>query len=201
MTKATLTIKEAIEEIAATGVRPSAEQVDSMCLKVDTAAAEAEAAAERLKKVKEPLLAAVRAFGSVPETAPRTRRLAGTLYVADSTVNTKTDIVDSAVADLRSKLKEHRKSVLFDQLFETIESFALLKDAAELLKIGIGGLPEPRQAEILGLYAQCFNANTSKPSLSVDLLTVLREREAKAEEKAAKKAARAAKPAKKGGSK
>jgi hypothetical protein len=174
---------------------PTPQAIDAMCMAVDTAAAAADKAAAELKDAKAPLLTLVRLYGSVPETAPRTKRLLGTLYVADSTVNTKTEIVDASVAALRTKLKDHRKSALFAQLFESVESFALQKNAAELLKIGIGGLPESQQTEILTLYAQCFNAKTNAPSLSVDLIEALREKESEAERKAEEKAAKAAKKA------
>jgi|GEM_PF-6028095 len=178
-----------------TPTMPTTTEIDDMCALVDSAAANVERAQKILSEAKAPLLESVRTFGSVPETAPRTRRLFGTLYVADSTVNTKTEIVDAAVAALRNKLKDHRKSALFAQMFESVESFALQKNAAELLKIGIGGLLESEQTEILTLYALCFNAKTSAPSLSVDLVTALQEKEAKAAEKKANKAAREAKKA------
>ena len=175
--------------------RPNPEQIDDLCIAFDTARAKLQAAQQSVEESKAALLPIVRAHGSVPAGAEKTKRLEGTLYVADSTVTTTTEVIEPAVVELMCELLKARKSALFHEVFEPITKHVLRKTGGELLRLGIAAMPQARQAHILGIYARCFDAKSKAPTLSVDLVQAVKQREEEALAKAAKKAA------KKGGSK
>jgi hypothetical protein len=172
---------------------PTPKQIDDLCLAYDSARAKVEAAEAIAKEAKDALLVVVRAHGFVPVGAEKTRRLEGTLYIADSTVSTKTEVKESSVINLMFELLRCKKSKLFHECFEPITKHILRKGASEYLKLGIASMPQSRQNIILAMFASCFDAKTSAPSLSVDLVETLKRKENEAAAKALKKAAAAAK--------
>lgn len=172
---------------------PTPAEVDAQCEKFDAAKIAADQAGQTLSTVKGELLATVQDFGYTPTNAEKTTRLEGILYVADATIASTVEVNEAAVGELQSELSRLRKPRLFGELFQRKVKHALKKDAADTLKIAIGGFDESTQTRLLGIFASCFSVNTKAPALSVELATVLRKKEAEAAEKAARKAARAAK--------
>ncbi|MDR3723294.1 MAG: hypothetical protein P4K83_02240 [Terracidiphilus sp.] len=175
--------------------RPIPEKVDEMCLDFDTKKSTAEAAQQKLSEAKGILLTAIEAYGYQPAGAPKTKRLEGGIYIADQTTGSSNEIVEAKVNELRSELSRLTLSKVFPQLFATVTTHSLMKNAASTLKIYIGGLDSETQAHVLGIFAQCINVKVKAPSVSVDLVATLREKEAEAAEKAARKAEREAKRA------
>jgi hypothetical protein len=173
--------------------KPSPEEIDTLCLAVDTAAADAELANSKLSAAKATLLVIVREFGYVPTRAEKTKRLEGILYVADSTVGSKIEIDEEAVAELQLELSRAKKPSVFGELFETNTKHTLRKSAGDVLKLALANLVDKKQAALLGIFARCFRNDSKAPSITVDLLEVVKAKEAKAEATAAKKAAKAVK--------
>lgn len=181
---------------------PTAKEIDELCLALDNAKVKLAAAQADVDAAKEALLPIVRAHGIIPAGAEKTKRLQGLLYVADSTVTTTTEVIEPAVVDLMVELLQRRKSKLFHEVFEPQTKHTLRKSGGEVLALGIAAMPESVRTHILGLYARCFDAKSKSPTLSVDLVETVKQREIEAAEKAERKAASAAKKAaKKGGGK
>jgi hypothetical protein len=181
---------------------PTPKEIDDLCLKFDEAKIAADKAAEKLSTAKGDLLAIVQNHGYMPADASKTKRLEGTIYVADATTSSTIKVKDAAVATLQSELSRLAKPKLFGELFDTEVKHSLKKNAAQTLNLAIGGLPEDKRSHLLALYGSCLDVNTKTPTLSVELVAALREKEAAAQAKAEKKAAREAKKAaKKGGAK
>jgi hypothetical protein len=181
---------------------PTPTEVDALCLRFDQAKIVADDAAEKLSTAKGELLVIVQNYGYMPADASKTKRLEGVIYVADAITSSTFKIIEALVAKLQSELSRLGKPKIFGEIFETEVKHTLKKNAAQTLKLAIGGFPESIQSRLLALYGSCLDVNTKTPALSVELVAALREKEAAAEAKAAKKAERdAKKAAKKGGAK
>jgi len=191
--------------MTASNPRPTPTQIDDLCLKFDAAKIEVEKDEQAFSTAKGELLAAVQDFGFMPTAAPKTKRLEGILYIADATVSTTVTVDEARVAELESELSRMKKPYVFREMFERKVQHILLKDAAGTLKLAIGGLAPEVQKRLSILFATCFKPKSKAPSLTVDLVAALRQKEAeaqaKAEAKALKAAAKTAKAAKKAGPK
>jgi hypothetical protein len=172
--------------------------VDGLCMNFDAAKAAVEEAQQNFSAAKGALLAIVQNFGYVPANAEKTKRLEGTLYIADATVASTVEIVEAPVGELQSELSRLKLPKVFMKLFERKVKHTLRKDAAGTLKLAIGGFADDVQTRLLALFSSCFNVNSKAPALSVELAAALRQKEAEAIAKAERKAAKAAK---KGGAK
>jgi hypothetical protein len=164
------------------------EYIDDLCIHFDNAKIEADGAQQKLSGAKGELLAAVQAWGYVPAHAEKTMRLEGQLYIADATVASTVEINEASVGELQSELSRLKRAPVFRKCFELKVKHVLLKDAADTLKLAIGGFAEDVQKRLLGIFAGCFAVNTKAPALSVYLADALRKKEAAAAERAAKKA-------------
>jgi hypothetical protein len=172
---------------------PTPAQVDDLCILFDDRKSAVENAQQKFAEAKGELLEAVEDFGSVPAHAPKTKRLEGVIYIADSTRASTIEIDEARVAELEQELSRYKVPKVFNILFERTVRHSLRKDAGSLLKLEIGGLPAAKQQRLALLFTACFAVGSKAPSLSVDLAAALRQKEAEAEAKAAKKAAKAAK--------
>lgn len=181
---------------------PTPTEIDDLCLKFDTAKIAVDKAAEKLDTAKGDLMVVVQTHGYMPTDASKTKRLEGVIYVADATTSSTVKVIDAPVATLQSELSRLGKPKVFGELFETEVKHSLKKNAAQTLNLAIGGFPEEKRSHLLALFGSCFNISTKTPTLSVELVAALREKEAAAQAKAEKKAEREAKKAaKKGGAK
>ncbi len=178
-----------------TKTTPTPTQIDALCEKFDAAKMEADLAGQALSAAKGKLLETVQDFGYVPTNAEKTTRLEGILYVADATTASTVEINEAAVGELQSELSRLKMPKVFGALFQRKVKHSLKKDAAGTLKLAIGGFDEGTQKRLLGIFAGCFKVDSKAPALSVNLASVLHEKEAAAAEKAAKKAAKEAKKA------
>jgi hypothetical protein len=103
------------------------------------------------------------------------------------------EISEAPVGELQSELSRLKLPKLFGSLFTRKVKHSLEKDADQKLVLAIGGLPEKTQKSLLLLFTSCFKVDVKAPALTVQLASVLREKEVKAAQKAARKAARTAK--------
>ena len=180
-----------------TATKPTAAEIDDLCLAFDTAKIAVEAAQQKYSTAKGELLEAVQDFGYTPTHAEKTTRLEGVLYIADATVASTVEINEAPVGELQSELSRLKKPRVFGSLFERKVKHSLKKDAAGTLKLAIGGFGLDVQKRLLGIFASCFTVGAKAPALSVELAAALRKKESEAAEKATKKAEREA--AKQGG--
>lgn len=171
------------------------EVIDNLCLAFDTRKAAVETAQEALSTAKGDLMEAVQDHGYMPPNAPKTKRIEGILYIADATTGTTLEIDEARAAELEQELSRKKMPKLFGDLFERTVKHTLQKNAADTLKIAIGGMGQDQQSRLLSLFSSCFKVNSKTPSLSVNLAASLREKEAATAQKAAKKAAKAKKAA------
>jgi len=175
--------------------RPTAAEIDDLCIAFDTARAEVEIAQQHFSTAKGALLAAIQDHGYTPAHAEKTVRLEGVLYIADATTSSTIETVEPSIAELQLELSRLKRPRVFAQLFDRKVKHSLRKDAAGILKLEIGGFASEVQTRLLALFSSCFNVAAKAPSVTVDLAAALRKKEAEAAEKAAKKAAKAAKKA------
>lgn len=166
----------------------SPDEIDDLCIEFDNCRLKLETAQQAHSAAKGILLAAVQAQGHIAPRADKTTRLEGVMYIADSTVGSTVEIDEAAVGELHYELSRAKKPGIFRLLFDRKVKHQLVKDAGDTLKLKIGGLPETAQTRMLGIFARCFAVNSKAPSLSVDLASSLREKEAAAAAKATKKA-------------
>jgi hypothetical protein len=154
-----------------------------------------EQAQQKLSAAQGSLLAAIQANGYAPEHAPKTTRLEGAIYIADATTASTVKIVNSSVLQLQKELSRLKFPKLFPQLFGRTVKYTLLKGAGDLLRLELGALKDEARARMLGIFATCLDVDSKTPSVSVNLVAALRQKEADAQVKAEAKAARAAKKA------
>jgi len=173
----------------------SPDTIDSLCMIFDSRKSLVEEAQEKLSTAKGDLMEAVQNQGYMPSHAPKTKRLEGVIYIADATTGSTLEIDEARVAELEAELSRKKLPKVFTDLFERTVKHSLRKDAAGTLKLAIGGMSKDQQSRLLSLFSSCFDVNTKAPSLSVNLASALREKEAAAAEKEAKKREREAKKA------
>jgi hypothetical protein len=166
----------------------SPDEIDDLCIEFDNCRLKLETAQQAHSAAKGILLAAVQAQGHIAPRAEKTTRLEGMMYIADSTVGSTIEINESAVGELNAELSRLKKPGLFRLLFKRTTKHQLLKDAGDRLRLKIGGLAEEVQTRLFAIFARCFDVNSKAPTLSVDLASTLREKEAFAAAKATKKA-------------
>jgi hypothetical protein len=141
---------------------------------------------------KDKVLAALLAFGTVPDNAPKSKRLTSSAHVATATTSTTVEIDDDATANLRDLMREARLGKFFGNLFTERSEFSLVKDAHRF--ITTHKWPKSAADSIRLAYLRCFSAKTSSPSLTVETQEEITR---KAEEALAELAAKAAKAGKK----
>jgi hypothetical protein len=170
-----------------TDARPTPDEIDDLCIQYDNARLQKETAEQYLSEAKGELLAMVQAFGQTPAHAEKTMRLEGRLYVASATAATTVEMDDARVEELQSELSRLRMPRTFRLLFQKRVKYSPVKDAGDILKIGIGGLPEGAQNRLLGIFGACFKVNQKAPSLAVEQVEALRRKEEAAAKKRQRK--------------
>jgi hypothetical protein len=159
--------------------------IDRHCREFEAKRKEIEVSNADLATKKALLLNLIETYGYVPPNAEKSRRLDGREMVATMTVGSSVEVKSDPVTKLQLRLSHYKKPRVFKSLFSKTIKYSLVKDASVSLKIGITSLPAEAQAEILALFASCFEVNTNTPSLKVDTVSAVKAKE----EKAAKKKA------------
>lgn len=172
--------------------RPTAMEIDSLCIAYDGAKTAADKASQKLSEVKGALLAVIQDYGYVPSNAEKTTRLEGTLYITDATTSSSVSINEAPVLELQSELSRLKLSKTFTEIFDRTVKHSLKKNASSTLKVAIGGFPEEVQARLLGIFASSISVETKAPSVKVELAAALRAKEEEAQRKAEAKATKAA---------
>lgn len=171
-----------------TPTRPTPDQIDDLCIAYDNARIAKDNAEQELSRTKGALLETVQTFGFTPAHAEKTMRLEGILYTASATVGTTVEVNEARVEELQSELSRMKKPKLFRSLFQRSVKYSLIKDAPDVFKIAIANLGDEVQARLHAIFTGCFKINAKAPSLSVDLVEALRQKEEAAAKKKAKKA-------------
>jgi hypothetical protein len=141
---------------------------------------------------KDQIVAMLARFGSVPDNAPKSKRVAAALHVATMTVGTSVEVDDDAAADLEALMRRHRLSKMFGKIFSSRREYSLVKDAHRF--ITTHPWPARIASEIHLAYLRCFSAKTNAASLTVETHVDIT---ARAEAALAELATKASKPGKK----
>lgn len=160
-------------------------EFDRLCEDFVAAQLSADEAKRKADTAKACVMAYVEEHGSVPTNAEASRRIEGGDWCATVTTASTVEIRDNVVTELELQLSAAKQPGLFAQLFSRRVEYTLLKGAEHVLPAA--KLPKSRREIILGLYAQCFIPKKKTPSLKVEPIATVRERDAKAAKKAAKK--------------
>ncbi|MHB1794617.1 MAG: hypothetical protein ACYCPO_06585 [Acidobacteriaceae bacterium] len=166
----------------------NANEFDELCLDYVTkqlATDEAKIASDQAKAV---IIAAVQEHGHVPTNAEASRRIEGADWCATVTTPSTVEIHDANVTELELLLSQAKLPGVFANLFSRRVEYTLLKGAERVLPQT--KLPKKFSERIVALYAQCFVPKKKTPSLKVEAIAAVRDREEKAATKAAKKAGR-----------
>jgi hypothetical protein len=115
---------------------------------------------------KEKIVAEIERFGSVPDNAPKSKRVSAAHHVATMTVGTSVEVDDDAAADLENLLKEYRLGKLFGSIFTSRREFSLVKNAHVF--ITTHKWPARIESLIHLAYLRCFSAKTNAASLNVE---------------------------------
>lgn len=162
-----------------------ANEFDEICTNYvarQIAADEAKAAADEAKAT---ILGYVEKHGHVPTNAEASRRVEGADWCATVTTASTVEIRDNVVTELELLLSKAKLPAVFPLLFSRRVEYSLVKGAERVLPAS--SLPKRYAERILGLYAQCFIPKKKTPSLRVEAIETVRQREEKAAKKAAKK--------------
>lgn len=137
-------------------------------------------------EAKAVVMTAVQQHGSVPKNAEASRRMEGANWCATVTTGTTVDVNDAACTELEIVLSRAKQHDIFANLFSRRTEFSLVKGAESALKQA--KLPARWRDRIHQLYASCFSVHSKSPSLKVEAIAVVRDREDKASKKATKTA-------------
>jgi hypothetical protein len=181
---------------AKAALRPDPAIFDQHCRAFTASKAELETVKSELDAVKASLILLVSHYGYVPTNAEKSMRLEGIEMLATVTTGTSTDVNNEEVTRLQLALSRAKMPRVFSQLFARTVKHSLKKNAPDILKLATASLAEEARTALLLQFAACFSIEPNTPSLAVEEVAVLREKEAAKEAKAAAKAARAAKPKK-----
>jgi hypothetical protein len=166
----------------------NANEFDALCLDYASKSLTADEAKHTADAAKALVMNAVQEFGHVPTNAEASRRMEGADWSATVTTPKTIEIIDSNVTELELLLSQAKQAKVFPLLFSRRVEYSLQKDAERVLPQT--KLPGKLRERILSLYAQCFTPKTKTPSLKVETIATVREREEKAAKKAAKKGTR-----------
>ncbi len=164
----------------------TANEFDSLCLDFAGKSLAADDAKRIADAAKALVMNAVQEFGHVPTNAEASRRMEGAEWSATVTTPKTIEIIDFNVTELELLLSQAKQAKVFPLLFSRRVEYTLQRDAERVLPQT--KLPAKLSERIISLYAQCFKQKTKTPSLKVEAIATVREREAKAATKAAKKA-------------
>ncbi len=147
----------------------------------------ADAADAEARRMKALVMEAVQKHGLVPPHAEQSRRLCGGEYVGTVTGGTTVEINDATVQELEIVLSRAKRSEIFPLLFARRVEYTLVKGAEHVIKQA--KIPKRWRDHAAQLYAQCFNVKGKTPSLKIETLAKVIEREAKTMKKSKKKEA------------
>ena len=164
------------------------EQFDELCRRFIQHKAVVDAQDALLKTAKAETLVFVQTFGFVPTNAEKSKRFEGLEFVATRTQGQTTEIDDVHVVRLQLALSKAGCPELFPQLFTSRTEYTLQKGAGDLLELAT--LPRKSRNHILTIYAQCFVVRSKTPSLAVETLREVAERNAEAVAKLEKRLAK-----------
>lgn len=165
-----------------------ANEFDRLCAMYVTEQTKANAAQTFADGIKADIIRYVEHRGHVPTNAEASRRVEGADWCATVTTPSTVEIRDDIVTELELVLSKAKQAKLFPSLFSRRVEYSLVKGAEHVLPAA--PLPKRLRERILTLYAQCFIPKKKTPSLRVEPIAVVRDREDKAAKKAAKKAGR-----------
>ena len=165
-------------------------EFDNLCLDFAAKQLAANEAKRTANAAKALVMNAVQEHGHVPTNAEASRRFEGADWIGTVTTPKTIEIIDQNVTELELLLSEAKCPKVFPLLFSRRVEYSLQKDAERVLPQA--SLPAKLRDRIVSLYAQCFTQKTKTPSLKVEAIATVREREAKAAKKGAKKAAKKA---------
>lgn len=161
-----------------------ANEFDALCQDFVAKQLVADEAETVAKAAKALVLDAVQKHGSVPKNAEASRRVEGADWCGTVTSGTSVEVNDSTVQELEITLSRAKRAEVFPLLFARRVEFNLVKGAETVLKQA--KLPARWRDRIHQLYAQSFVVKGKTPSLKVEPIAAVREREEKAAKKAAK---------------
>jgi phage terminase small subunit len=160
------------------------QQFDLFCLDYAAKQLAAEEAKTKADTAKALVMNAVQEFGRVPTNAEASRRFEGAEWCGTVTAATTIEILDDNVTELELLLSQAKLSKVFPLMFSRRVEYTMLKDAERVLPQT--RLPKKFAERIQQLYSRCFVPRKKTPSLKVETITTVREREEKAAKKAAK---------------
>ena len=176
--------------------QPAPADIDFKCREYESIQKRIAELNAELAPLKVSLILMTETHGYVPPNAEKSKRLDGIEMVATTTTGSTIDIKTDAVTALQLALSEAKMAKLLPQLFAKESKYTLHKDASDILKLALQGKDAKLQTKLTLAFLSCFDIGTKAPSLSVDQVAILREREAEKARKAAAKAAKASKPKK-----
>jgi hypothetical protein len=117
---------------------------------------------EEIDRKREEILKLVKAFGTMPARAGKSKSLEGTLYELVASFGQNVEINPARVSMLKQLLKDLGYAWLFERLFDEQPKYRLLSDVEELIGPKSGCPASARR-----LYSRCFAIKAKTPSVSV----------------------------------